>query len=205
MFWGKWSGLNLRQRLHFLETGLFYLQSLTTLVIIGTLIVSYIFGQFPLATDALSYVVHFWPLAIAIEVFAAALNWPQPYEAWLRSREMWTGLTPVYAKAVLLALFYGPGRKPTYRVTRKSTIVRWYWRETGVQFGLIFLMLGAMVYGFVAHPALAAFNLGSSYWVVFYVVFLVGFVRKGWHGVGRRGEKSSPTATVLVETRMDRA
>ncbi|HEX8981811.1 MAG TPA: glycosyltransferase [Ktedonobacterales bacterium] len=205
MFWGKWHGLNLRQRLHFWETGLFYVQSLTTLVIIGTLIVSYIIGQFPLATDALSYVVHFWPLAISIELFAAALNWPQPYEAWLRSREMWTGLTLVYAKAVLLALLYGPRRKPAYRVTRKSTVVRWYWRETFGQFGLIVLLLGAMIYGFIAHPSLAAFNLGSSYWVIFYVVFLVGFVRKGWYGVRRRARSAMPPAktTVMAGAQVD--
>lgn len=191
MFWGKWRGLNLRQRLHFLEMGLFYLQSLSTLIIIATLIICFATGQYPITADSLSYVLHFWPLAISIEIFAATLNWPQSYEALLRSREMWTGLAPIYAKAVILALLYGPRRKPTYRVTRKSTIVRWYWRETLFQMALIFLLLGSMIYGFLAHPSLAAFDIGSSYWVIFYVIFLAGFVRKGWHGVGRTSSDAS--------------
>lgn len=203
MFWGQWRGMKLRQRLHFVEMGFFYMQGVTTLVIVSTLIVSYLTGQFPLVTDALSYVMHFWPLAIAIEVFGAALNWPQPYEALLRSREMWTGLTFVYARAIVMALLYGPRRKPVYRVTRKSTIARWYWRETLPQMALIALLIGSMIYGFIAHPELATFDIGSAYWVVFYVVFLSGFVRKGWYGVGRSArERAARSGGAALGIRM---
>jgi cellulose synthase (UDP-forming) len=186
LFWGRLRGLSLRQRLQFIEMGLFYLQSLSNLTILLTLVTCFTWGVYPLVTDSLSYALHFWPLVIAIELFAATLNWPQPYEALLRSREMWTGLAPVYAKACLLALLYGPRRKPTYRVTRKSTLVAWYWRETLLQIMFVVLLLAAMLYGLATHPSLATFDVGSAYWVLFYVVFLCGFIRKGWFGVGSR-------------------
>ncbi|HZC05573.1 MAG TPA: hypothetical protein VE338_08025 [Ktedonobacterales bacterium] len=81
-------------------------------------------------------------------------------------------------------------------MTRKSTIARWYWRETLPQMALITLLIGSMIYGFIAHPELAAFNIGSAYWVLFYVVFLSGFVRKGWYGAGRKARVRAARAEV---------
>jgi cellulose synthase (UDP-forming) len=184
-FWGNFRGLNLRQRLHFIELGLFYLQSLTVITILLTLTISLITKIYPLTTTNIEYALHFWPFALAIEMFLAALNGRQRYEALLRQREMWMGLTPVFLKACIVALFSGPKRKPTYRVTRKVNQFAWYWRETLPQMMLFALIAGALIYGLLTTSLLNDFDLGSAYWVLFYGVFLAGFIRKGWYGVGR--------------------
>ena len=180
LFWGNLRGLNLRQRLHILELGLFYLQSFAAITIILTLAVSFIFRIYPLTTDYLSYAIHFWPFVAAIEVFLAVLNGRQPYESLLRAREMWVGLAPIYAWSTLRAFLYGPKRKPTYRVTRKTSQPGWYARETLPQTGLLALLIISMVYGLVSGP-LASFDVSSAYWVVFYTVIMGGFVRKSWY------------------------
>ena len=54
----------------------------------------------------------------------------QSYERVWRARQMWAGLSLVYAKACILALRGGPHRKPEYVVTRKHDEFAWYWRET---------------------------------------------------------------------------
>lgn len=185
-FWGNFKGLNLRQRLHFIELGLFYLQSLTVVTILVTLAISLALQIYPLTTTNFDYAIHFWPFAFSIEVFLATLNGNQRYEALLRQREMWMGMTPVYIKACIVALLSGPHRKPTYHVTRKSNQHTWYWWQTLPQILLFGLIAGATVYGLMTTPLLTSFDLGSAYWALFYGVFLAGFIRKGWYGVRLR-------------------
>ena len=191
LIWGNLRGLSFRQRLQFLELGLFYSQSFAAISIMLTLAVSFLFHTYPLTTDYLTYAVHFWPFVAAIEVFLAVLNGKQPYESLLRARQMWVGLAPVYVLATLKAILNGPHRKPVYRVTRKVNRFGWYGRETLPQMGLLVLLLVAMCYGLVSGP-LATFDVGSAYWVIFYTVIMGGFVRKSWY----RGSNTSrqPTA-----------
>ena len=79
------------------------------------------------------------PYALAAELRLFVLNQPfgdrrrrqrSPLRALWRLKLMWLGLAPVYMLACCKALLWGPHRKPIYRITRKSTEVRWYWRET---------------------------------------------------------------------------
>jgi cellulose synthase (UDP-forming) len=191
LFWGRWRGLDLAQRLQFLELGLFYLQGISFLTIIATLALGYITDAHPLRTSQLTYVVHFWPFAAAIELFLVALNGKRPYESLLRARQMWLGLAFVYATACLLALVNGPHRKPTYRVTRKVSEFGWYWRETLPQTALIVLVVASLAYRLTQSSLLTSFDLGSAYWVVFYTAILGGFVTKSWYGIGWRDRVSA--------------
>jgi cellulose synthase/poly-beta-1,6-N-acetylglucosamine synthase-like glycosyltransferase len=195
-FWGNFRGLNLRQRLHFIELGLFYMQSFTVVTILITLAISLSFQVYPLTTTNLDYAMHFWPFALSIEVFLATLNDGQRYETLLRQREMWMGLAPVYIKACIVALISGPHRKPTYRVTRKTNRFTWYWRETLPQMLLFGLIAGSMIYGLLTTPILTSFDFGSAYWALFYGVFLAGFIRKGWYGTHRRrtSDRTNPAS-----------
>ena len=195
-FWGDVRGLTFRQRLHFIELGLFYLQSFTVVIILGTLSASFWARLYPLTTDSLSYALHFWPFALAVELFLATLNGRQRYEALLRQREMWMGLTPVFLKACFTALWNGPRRKPVYQVTRKSKKFAWYWRETLPQMFLLLLIVSSLIYSVFTTPLLTSFDVGSAYWVLFYGTFLVGFIRKSWFGVRRR----SSAKETLAET-----
>ncbi|MFI5271586.1 MAG: glycosyltransferase family 2 protein [Ktedonobacterales bacterium] len=178
--WGNKRGLSFRQRLHFIELGLFYLQSFSVLMILLTLAVSLFTHTYPLSTTQLDYTLHFWPFALAIELFLVALNGRQRYEALLRQREVWMGLTPIYIKACVLALLYGPHRKPVYRVTRKVNQYGWYWRETLPQLLLFALVAFALIYGAATTSLLTDFDIGSAYWALFYGTFLFGFIRKSW-------------------------
>jgi cellulose synthase (UDP-forming) len=202
-FWGDFRGLRLRQRLHFIELGLFYLQSVTVITILLTLAVSLMTRTYPLTTTNFDYALHFWPFALAIELFLAALNGGQRYEALLRQREMWMGLAPVFLRACIVALLSGPRRKPIYHVTRKVNRFAWYWRETLPQMLLFALIVGAMIYGLLTTALLTEFDFGSAYWVLFYGVFLGAFIRKGWYGIRRRKSPTQPKGAappIVAET-----
>jgi len=188
VLWKEQTGLSLRQRLHFWELGLFYAMGLAVVVFALTPAVALGFEVYPLVATQGSYALRFWPFAAAIEVFLIALNSGHNYETLWRARQMWMGMAPVYAKACLLALWYGPHDKPTYRVTRKDRRFAWYWRETVPQMALVGIPATALIYGLLTTSLLDELDLGSAYWAVFSTVFLAGFIRKGWLGVGWRAK-----------------
>jgi cellulose synthase (UDP-forming) len=188
VFWGGLRGLRLRQRLQFLELGLFYLQSFAMLTFMAAPIIGFAFVVYPVRASVGIYSLHFWPFAAALELFLVALMGGQSYERLWRARQMWAGLAPVYAKACILALAGGPHRKPSYEVTRKHDEFRWYWRETLVQTGFLLLLIGTLAYSLATTSLVSKFDVGSAYWAMFFVILLGGFVRKSWFGLGlRRG------------------
>jgi cellulose synthase (UDP-forming) len=92
-------------------------------------------------------------------------------------------MAPVYAWATLLALAFGPNRKPAYRVTRKEHQFRVYWREMLPQIGLCLALVGASAYHLATHSLLHTADLGSLFAAAFFVVGLNQTVRNGWYGV----------------------
>jgi cellulose synthase (UDP-forming) len=185
-FWGVKKGLSLRQNLQFSELGFFYLLSLAVLVFLTVPVVSLVFDLYPLVTSHQTYAAHFWPYAAAVELLLAALAQGLPYEALWRARQTWLGMAPVYARAALVALRYGPGRKPSYRVTRKFHQHQWYWRETLPQFLLLLGLIGASIYHLLTHSLLDRADLGSLFWAAFLAVALSRTVRNAWYGVSPR-------------------
>jgi cellulose synthase (UDP-forming) len=177
----------LRQRLHFLELGLFYLQSFAMLTFMAAPIIGFAFVVYPVTASVGLYSLHFWPFAVSLELFMIALMGVHSYEHVWRARQMWAGLAPVYAKACVLAVAGGPNRKPTYEVTRKYDEFRWYWRETLVQTGFLMLLTGTLVYSLATTSLVTKFDVGSAYWAIFFVILMGGFVRKSWFGLDVRG------------------
>lgn len=124
--------------------------------------------------SAVDYVAHLLPLVLAVEIWLLVLNLPYGdrrtrqrrlvRKLW-QTRVMWTGMAPVYAKAVILAIVGGPNRKPTYVVTRKEDDIRWHWRHTLPQTTLVLGVLCVLVYGlrYGTLPSLALLA-GSVYW-----------------------------------------
>ena len=96
---------------------------------------------------------------------------------------MWLGLAPVYILACCKALLWGPHRKPIYKITRKSTEVRWYWRET-----LPHALLAAIVpLAFLAGLATGRLPpllilITTGYWGLVNTAALSGFIVRGWFG-----------------------
>lgn len=205
LLFGGMKGLNLRQRLHFAELGLFYVLSLATLTFLLCPAVALLTDRYPLVTTQSSYAAHFWPFALSVEVFLASLCRGHRYETLWRARQIWVGLAPVYAKACFMAVWNGPNRKPTYRVTRKDQRVAWYWRETLPQTAIVALLAVSILYGFTTSSVVEALDLGSVYWAGFSSVFLVGFIRKSWFGLAwqtrlRRRRGASPHAAEVPST-----
>jgi cellulose synthase (UDP-forming) len=99
---------------------------------------------------------------------------------------MWLGMAPVYARASIIALLFGPNRKPTYRVTRKEHVYNWYWREIWPQLALFVALVGASLYHIATHSLLGDADLGSLFWAFFFILGLSQMVRNSWHGIGLR-------------------
>ena len=186
LFWRGLRGLNWRQRLHFIEMGLFYLYGFSALLNLLSQAITLIFRIYPLEYAQDTYGVRFWVYALSIEAFLFLLCGRLPYRALWRMRQVWLGLAPVYVRAAIVALLSGPHRKPVYRVTRKANRFRWYWRETAIQLVLFVLLVAALLYHLATTPSLAAFEFGLTGWTVFHLVVLSGIVRGSWFGVGWR-------------------
>jgi cellulose synthase (UDP-forming) len=92
-------------------------------------------------------------------------------------------MAPIYAWATILALAYGPKRKPAYRVTRKEHQYGVYWRETLPQIVLALALALAGVYHVATHSLLDSADLGSLFWAAFFVLGLSRSIRNGWYGV----------------------
>lgn len=200
LLWRRLGGLNLRQRLHFIGLGLFYLLSFALLCFVVVPMLSFVWHVYPLTTDEMAYAVHFWPFAAMLELFLVTLNGGRPYESLWRARQMWLGLAPVYARACIMALLTGPQRKPRYRVTRKVHRFHWYWRETLVQIVLTALLCASLTYGAMTTPLLTRFDLGSAFWASFLILGLGGFITKGWYGVAWRQELHAVVQAAAVST-----
>jgi cellulose synthase (UDP-forming) len=182
-FWGQKSGLSLRQHIQFSELGFFYLLSFAALMFGVTPVIALLFDVFPLVTTHVGYAAHFWPYAAALELLLVCLSDGLPYEALWRARQTWLGMAPTYARAAILALIYGPDRKPRYRVTRKVHDHRVYWRESLPQILLFLSLIGASAYHVATHSLLVNADLGSLFWAAFYALALSRSVRNAWYGV----------------------
>lgn len=192
LVWGDRRGLSLRQRIAFSETLLFYLHSITLLIYVPTAAVTCL-GLIPLNGTALAYFHHLIPYALAGELRLLILNQPfgdrrrrqrRPLRALWRVKVMWLGLAPVYVVACGKALLGGRHRKPIYKITRKSTLVRWYWRETLPQAMLATMVPAALVLGaLTGHLASPATIVCAGYWGLTYSAALASFAARGWFGL----------------------
>jgi cellulose synthase (UDP-forming) len=208
--WGNLDGLNLRQRLQFLELFFFYLSSFTVPIYLVALLGA-LLGFAPLAAGGRDFVLHMIPLVVATELWLFVLNSPfndrrtrqrRPYRELWKVRTMWAGLAPVFMKAVVQGLVGGPNRKPVYRVTLKSDDTRWHWRHTLPQ-TLVVMTLAVVAITAVRFHTYPNVTLlvGSVYWGALNIVLLANFISRSWHGMrfaravlGRRRAEVSPAA-----------
>jgi cellulose synthase (UDP-forming) len=208
MVWGDLRGLNVRQRLAFTETLLFYVHAFTTLVYVPVTALAAV-SVMPLTASPLSCLEHLLPYALVSELRLLVLNRPfgdrrrrqrRPLRALWRVKVMWTGLAPVYVLAACKAVLGGRHRKPIYKVTRKTTEHSWYWRETLPNMVLCSMVPIALVISVVLHrlphPVLL---LCAGYWGIIASATLAGFVIRGWFG------KPPVKVPITVERRRPRA
>jgi len=183
LLYGSMRGLTLRQRLQFLELGVFYFFSVANLICFVTPAVGLLLGTYPVVGTDAEYAAHFWPATIAIELFLVTLNGRARWESLFRTRQMWAGLAPIYVVAIFKAITNGPNRKPAYTVTRKSHLHAWYWRATLPQALIVVLLLAAIVKAVLTNSVLTSLDLGSVYWATLGVILLGSFLSKSWFGI----------------------
>jgi cellulose synthase (UDP-forming) len=194
MMWAPKSGLNVRQRLQFYELALFYLQGPATLVFLLTPAVGFALHDYPVVTSTGAFLLHFWPFAVALELYMAAVHRPLSFEQLWRARLVWAGLSFTYARAFVLAVGGGRNGKPRYVVTRKENRHAWHWQLALPHMVLLATLAAAMGWSLAHHSLLNSFDVSSAYWVVLYSLLLIGFVRLSWHGVTRPSLRRGPLA-----------
>jgi cellulose synthase (UDP-forming) len=194
LIWRSLKGMTFRQRLQFVDMGMFYFQGFPMLTLWITSIILVVQGRQPVVASQVDYIVHFMPYVIAVELFIWTMSREARVENILAFRRMLHGLMFVNMKAVFLALRYGPNRKPVYRVTRKSNIARWYWRETAPHFVILGAAAAAIVYGAAAHGITNILRPDTFYWLAITSFALGSFIPLGWYGLDIRGEIRSRLA-----------
>ncbi|QBD81572.1 glycosyltransferase [Ktedonosporobacter rubrisoli] len=186
-------GLTVRQRLQFMELGLFYLSSIPLLILMLVPIISLTCQVKPFIVDPLNYGLHFWPYALLVEAFALVLGSDVALKETWRAKQMQVCLMFVYIKAFLLALYYGPLKKPQYIVTRKVRRAQLYWREILPHLALFGLLLIAVTYHIVLCSVqhFKRLDPGSLYWAALYIILLTASIRRSWYGVDLKKHFSS--------------
>ena len=154
-------GLSLRQRLQFLEVGLFYLSSVPTLILILTPACCLLFDVRMFSEHVVAHVAYsiFYVLLLAAYMFI--LGNGTSWREVLRAKQMWVGLMFVYVTACVRALSYGPDRKPAYRVTRKVQRADLYLQEVAPHIALVVLFVVAIV----RHLLLLSSGVPYARWV----------------------------------------
>lgn len=171
-------GLNLRQRLQYLELGMFYVSSVLFMpLLMLTPIVSLLTGIFvPIEGAALFPWIFF---SVLYYVVLADGRMQHLFRMW----QYWIGHSPTYARAFFIAV-RARTKKPSYKVTRKT-------RQDGFYGGMIwpqfaYMAIGALLvlrglFG-MAEVSLATrmVNIGS---IVFYLVMVSGICGAAFYGM----------------------
>jgi cellulose synthase (UDP-forming) len=171
LLWGNKKGLNLRQRLHFAESGLFYIgagiffiQAFIPLIILFT-------GMRPIISSTLDYIVHLSPHILAVYLFVLSLMRKQgiSFSDVMRSLQTAFGLGPVYIKAFFKTLWYGKNRKPAYVVTRKSVRGGLYLFHVREVFLLTGLLIGGVYFSIYTARTPIEADWGTILWTLLYI------------------------------------
>lgn len=170
-------GLKLRQRLQYLELGMFYVSAVFFMpMLMFTPILSLLTGQFvPIEGSALFP----WLLISTLYYLVLARG---RVEFLLRMWQYWIGHWPTYTRAFLIAV-RSRRTKPSYKVTRKTRQDGFYGQLIWQQFA--YLALGAALipwalFGLTHIPfATRLVNVGV---IVFYMVMVAGICRAAFFG-----------------------
>ena len=170
--------LSIRQRLHYLELGLFYVTSAFIFPLTFFVpILSLLSGDFlPIQGSIL------FPWILANFLYYIVLAEGSVDYAW-RHWQYWIGHAPIYHRAFWIAL-RSRNRKPGYKVTRKTRLTGFHGGMLWPQFAGLALGLGASVLGLIrfgsVHPEAVLTNMAI---IFYYLLMLGGVCRAAFYGV----------------------
>ncbi|KKR28713.1 MAG: Cellulose synthase (UDP-forming) [Candidatus Woesebacteria bacterium GW2011_GWA1_39_8] len=190
-FWDnplKKKGLTIRQKLHFLEPQLFYLNGVAIVVLSLATSLSLVLEKWPTTVDAITHAKYLIPSFIALEAYYLLLA---DSIRLTRIRQFWVGLSPTFAVATLKALIYGPNRKPKYIVTRKENEYGNYIRHVLPQLIILSVIFMSLVKIFISTPLYSAFDWAAVFWGFYQASFFFHTIRVAWW-------KWNPNITISV-------
>ena len=209
MMWARLKGLTFRQRMHFWEIALCYLNSFTTPVYVASLLFCLVTGAGPLEFTPWACALFMGSLVVVSELWLAVSFYPyndrrRRQRGYLRSlwraRVVWNGLAPAYMVGAFKALAGGPRRKPVYRVTRKTHDHRFHWRFVVPHAAAVVALVAASVYAVVA-GSMSTSVVPSLYWSGLVLALLVNFISLSWFALpgpaGHRSRRGSVRSRVL--------
>lgn len=171
-------GLTLRQRMQYMELGLFYVTSAFFMpLVLLTPLVSLFTGQFvPIEGSAL------FPWIVVSMLYYTALA-RGVGEFLTRMWQYWVGHCPTYFKAFWIAI-RSRKNKPTYKVTRKTRVDGFYGNMIWAQFLYIIAGVAAILYALFATPQVSlAARLTNSAILLFFMFLVGGIVQASFYGV----------------------
>lgn len=182
LFWAKKKGLSLRQRLHFMEHGLIYIASTMIFIYVLTAIIALMFKVYPLDASRTEYMIYLAPYISSMYLFMysrARRARITLVEVW-RMLQTYFGLSYVYLNALVTALIYGPTKKPSYIVTRKTHKHSLYFLDVLPQFTILGLSIFALFIHIITVDNIYEFDIFSMFWAIIYISLFQRIVRNSW-------------------------
>jgi cellulose synthase (UDP-forming) len=173
--------LSLRQRLQYMEQGLFYLSSaIVTPLLFLVPVLALLSGQFIQDQGTIALL---WSLVTAANLYYySVLSDGRPADTW-RTWQYIVGHSPTYIRAILVALG-SRARKPQYVVTRKTRASGFYGSLLWPQFAAIAVGVVSAVYGALAFGREYPWHVAANCaFVGYYVAMLAGICRAAFYGV----------------------
>jgi cellulose synthase (UDP-forming) len=183
MFWGSLRGLSMRQRLHFYETYLFYLNGFAWITLTLSMVLTMVTGQPLLVDEPWRVTVFLWSMLIANELFHAASAYDHRFQGVWRERQVSANLSVLWAAQTVRALFSGPHRKPTYRVTRKVADHRVHLRFVLPQIIALVALVGGFALAVGRSGGIGNTDAARLPWLAYFLVVYGTFIPRAWFGV----------------------
>ena len=182
-------GLGLRQRLQYIELGMFYVTSALFMPLILLVpALSLLTGDYvPIEGAAL------FPWVAASILYYAVLA--RKGEYLKRMWQYWVGHSPTYIQAFFIAA-RSRRSKPAYKVTRKVRVAGFYGSMLWMQFLYLTVGVVAIIYALVAAPQADVLARLTNTAILMFFMFLVsGICAAAFHGL------SSPFASLNIVQR----
>ena len=168
------SGLTISQRLHFLETPLFYLNGFVVLALVVLTSLSLLFEKWPTTVDAVTHTKYLLPSFLSLEAYFLTNN---ANIAYTRIRQFWVGLSPNFALAALKVFISGPNNKPTYKVTKKVNKYGNYLHLVLPQILVLALICLSLAKVVVSTPLYSGFDWATVFWGFYQASFFVQIIK----------------------------
>jgi cellulose synthase (UDP-forming) len=170
-------GLTFAQKLHFLETSFFYLNGIAILILIGTTSLSLIFELWPTTSNALTHAAFLIPEFMFLEGYLILRSGKI---AFRRERQFWVGLSPVFAISAIKAIFYGPNKKPEYKVTKKENDYGNYLKLVWPQVFFLSLIGISLMKIIIITPLYSGFDWAAVFWGFYQASFFIQIIKVSW-------------------------